>query len=103
MRPVTAWRRRRMGPLGPHKHSLLEAHDYRPTMNRFLAAARSNPTLLCDVALRDGAVIFDVGAYEGAWSGQVLAHAESQGVNALQLHLFEPEPKSIEKLREEFD
>ena len=102
MRPITAWRRRRMGPLGPHKHSLLEAHDYRPTMNRFLAAARTNPTLLFDVKLRDGAVVFDVGAYEGEWSEHILAHAEDKGVNALQLHLFEPEANSIETLREKF-
>jgi FkbM family methyltransferase len=102
MRPVTAWRRRRAGPLGPHKHAMLEAHDYRPTMNRFLAAARNNPALLFDVELRDGAIVFDVGAYEGGWSEQILTHAEGQGVHALELHLFEPEPNSIERLREKF-
>src|SRR3954462_14769215 len=98
MRPVTAWRRRRAGPLGPYKHAVLEAHDFRPAMNRFFAAARSNPALLFYVDLRDGAVVVDVGGYEGEWSAQVLAHAESRGVHALDLHLFEPEPNSVEKL-----
>jgi FkbM family methyltransferase len=99
LRPVTAWRRHRAGALGPYKRAVLEAHDYRPAVNQFFGAARQNPRLLYDIDLHDGAVMVDVGGYEGEWSGQILARAETQGARAVDLHVFEPEPNSLERLQ----
>jgi FkbM family methyltransferase len=81
---------------------VLEAHDYRPTMHRFLAAARQNPELLYDVDLHNGAIAIDVGGYEGEWTGQILSHAGDQEADAIAVHVFEPEPTSIEQLRHSY-
>jgi len=81
----------------------MEAHDYRPAMTRFLAAARENPKLLFDVELQEPAVAVDVGGYEGEWSGQILSHAAGRGLDAIELHVFEPEPNSLEHLHTQFD
>jgi FkbM family methyltransferase len=99
MRPVTAWRRRRMEhqPL-PFNRAVFEAQAYRPAMRRFFHAAHEDPELLIDVDLPEGAVVLDVGAYQGQWSGRVLARADARGPSSLRLHAFEPEPGIVEQL-----
>jgi FkbM family methyltransferase len=71
-------------------------------VNRFFGAARENPQLLYDIDLHDDAVMVDVGGYEGEWSEQIPARAETQGARAVELHVFEPEPNSLERLQRAF-
>lgn len=99
LRPVTAWRRRRAGRLGPINRAVWEAQDYRPAMRRFFHAARAEPDILVDADLRDGAVVLDVGAYEGEWSARVLGRADAQGLRDLRIHAFEPEPGAVQRFR----
>lgn len=84
--------------------AVFEAHDYRPAMRRFREASRANPDLLIDVDLRPGAVVLDVGAYEGSWSSRVLQRADAGGSGLpLQVHAFEPEPNALALLRSSRD
>ena len=76
LRPLTAWRRRRAGRLGPINTAVFEACDYRPSMVKFFVAAREDPDILVDVDLPTGGVVLDVGAYEGSWSKRILARAD---------------------------
>jgi FkbM family methyltransferase len=78
---------------------MLEANDFRPAMRRFLATARQHRDILFDVDLREGAVVVDVGAYQGEWSAQVVERARTHGPRDLTLHAFEPEPESVERYR----
>jgi FkbM family methyltransferase len=100
LRPLTALRRRRLGPLNPYSTALLEAHDYRPSMVRFIEATRANPDILVDVDLDDGSTVLDVGAYVGEWSERILRQADERGVQQLHIHAFEPEPGSVKELHE---
>jgi FkbM family methyltransferase len=99
LRPLTAWRRRRVARLGPYNEAVFRALDFRPTLLRFRAAAQRQPDLLVDVDLPAGAVVLDVGAYEGQWSTRVLAHAEAAGSSDLRIHAFEPDPGSVALFR----
>jgi FkbM family methyltransferase len=103
MRPITAWRRRRAGPMGPNKLAMLQAHDFRPAMQSFFAAVRQEPTMLYDVDLRDGAVAVDVGGYHGEWTKQILGRATELGVGDFRVHVFEPEPSCVDELHTAFD
>jgi FkbM family methyltransferase len=76
--------------------TMLEAHDYRPSMLRFVEEVRRRPDILVDAELAPGAVVLDVGAFEGTWSKALLAHADTRGVNDLLIHAFEPVPAAIE-------
>jgi FkbM family methyltransferase len=98
-RPLTAWRRHRAGRLGPINHAVWSAMDYRPAMRSFFHAARANPDLLVDVDLPPGAVVLDVGAFEGEWSARLLARAAAHGAEDLHIHAFEPEPAAVERAR----
>jgi FkbM family methyltransferase len=97
LRPLTAWRRWRAGRLGPINRAVWEAQDYRPAMRRFFHAMRADPDLLVGVDLDDGAVVLDVGAYEGDWSRQVLRRVDERGGAAVTIHAFEPEPGVVER------
>lgn len=99
MRPVTAWRRWRLGPTNDFNRAVFESHDYRPAMQRFFATARDRPDILHDVDLPAGGVALDVGAYRGQWTERVLARAEARGQRDVTVHLFEPEPSSVAHLR----
>src|SRR4051794_17992246 len=79
LRPLTAWRRWRNQDTKPFNLAVYEAHDYRPSMRRFFAASRAQPDILIDVDLPEGAVVLDVGAYEGEWCQRVLGRAEARG------------------------
>lgn len=98
LRPLTALRRRRAGELKPYVHAIYEAHDYRPAMRRFVVATRADPDILIDVALPDGAVVIDVGAYLGEWSERILRRADEVGTKGLRIHAFEPQPHAYERL-----
>ena len=100
LRPVTAWRRRHVEKQGPFNRAVFEANDYRPTIQRFAAVARQRPDILVDADLREGAVVLDVGAYEGMWARRVLERADVRGPRDLRVHAFEPDPSSIERLRD---
>jgi FkbM family methyltransferase len=99
LRPLTAWRRRRARRLGPINRAVFEAQDYRPAMVGFFHAARREPDLLVDLDLRPGAVVLDLGAYEGDWSARLLARADARGQPDVQVHAFEPEPGAVERCR----
>jgi FkbM family methyltransferase len=99
LRPLTALRRWRLGPLNPYSTALMSTYDYRPSMWRFIEATRANPDILIDVDLPVGAVVLDIGAYEGEWSSRVLARADARGQGDLRIHAFEPEPGAIEQYR----
>ena len=99
LRPLTALRKRRVARRGPYNEAVFEALDYRPALLDFRAAAQRRPDLLVDVELPAGAVVLDVGAYEGHWSTRVLAHAERHGQTDLHIHAFEPDPSSVELFR----
>ncbi|MEO6317971.1 MAG: FkbM family methyltransferase [Acidimicrobiales bacterium] len=103
LRPVTAWRRRQAHDESPFNRAVFEAHDYRPAMRRFFDAARNEADILIDVDLPEGAVVLDVGAYEGEWSQRVLGRADVGGPQDLRIHAFEPEPRAIRRLREAMD
>lgn len=97
LRPLTAWRRHRARRLGPINRAVFEAQDYRPAMVRFFHAARRDPALLVDVDLPAGAVVVDLGAYEGDWSARLLARAGPRP--DLRIHAFEPEPGAVARCR----
>lgn len=101
LRPLTAWRRRRATRLGPIDHAVWEAMGYSPGMRRFFHAARANPAILVDADLPDGAVVLDVGAYEGSWTAQVLGRADgaSRGPQELRVLAFEPEQGAVARMR----
>jgi len=103
LRPLRAWRRHRAERLGPINRAVFEAQDYRPAMVRFFHAARRRPDLLVDANLRNGAVVLDVGAYEGSWSTRLLAHADATGCPDLRIHAFEPEPGALERCHRNLD
>jgi len=98
LRPVTAWRRRRASRLGPINHAVWEAMGYSRAMRGFYFAFRADPDLLVDADLPDGAVVLDVGAYEGEWSARLLARVDARGVADVQIHAFEPERGAIQRL-----
>jgi FkbM family methyltransferase len=99
LRPLTARRRRRARDFGPHMHAMLEAHDYRPAMLRFVEATRRQPDILVDVDLPGTAVVLDVGAYEGTWSRAVLDRAAARGAEPPRIHAFEPVPAAVTMFR----
>jgi FkbM family methyltransferase len=99
LRPLTAWRRRRAARLGPINPAVFEAFDYRPAMFRFYKASHANREILFDVDLPEGAVVLDVGAYEGNWSKRVLERAAAKGPSDLRIHAFEPAPGAIDVYR----
>jgi FkbM family methyltransferase len=82
--------------------AMLEAHDFRPSMVRFIEATRAAPDILIDVDLADGSTVLDVGAYEGEWSQRILQRAAEREVRDLQVHAFEPEPGAIGELQRLF-
>lgn len=102
LRPLTALRRRRLGPFGSTAMALLEAHDYRPSMVRFIEATRAAPDILVDVDVPDGATVVDVGAYEGEWTTRILRRADAQGSREVRIHAFEPEPGAVTALQHLF-
>jgi FkbM family methyltransferase len=102
LRPLTAVRRRRARRLGEINHAVFEAADYRPAIRRFVLAARTQPGILTDVDLSPGAVVLDVGAYDGGWSRRLLRGAETRGQGDLRIYAFEPEPTAIQRFRDAF-
>ena len=84
----------------PFNVAVFEAHDYRPSMRRFFAATRRAPDLLIDADLPVGAVVLDVGAYEGEWARRILERADARGPVDLRLHAFEPEQRVAQRLGE---
>ncbi len=78
---------------------MLEAHDYRPAMRRFLADSGTQPDLLIDVNLPEGALVLDVGAFEGEWTARILGRADAHGPRDLRIHAFEPTPSGRKRLR----
>jgi FkbM family methyltransferase len=100
LRPVTAVRRSRTGDLDAFSRAVFEAHDYRPAIRRFFGAIQRQPDLLVDVELPDGAVVLDVGAYEGVYAQRVLDRADARAVADVAVHAFEPNPGALTRLRE---
>jgi FkbM family methyltransferase len=100
MLPVTAWRRHRAHRLGPINRHVWAAQDYSPAMRSFYFAGKQNPQILVDVDLPTGAMVLDVGAYEGSWSMRLLNRPSLQDRNDVRIHAFEPEPSAIERCRD---
>jgi FkbM family methyltransferase len=98
LRPLTAWRRHRAQRLGSINVPVWEAMDYRPSMRTFFHAMRADPDLLITADLPSGAVALDLGAFEGEWSRRLLARADTEGVEDLRIHAFEPEPGAVDHL-----
>jgi FkbM family methyltransferase len=68
-------------------------------MRRFFAASRTNPDILIDVDLPEGAVVLDVGAFEGEWTTRILDRATAKGPQRLRIEAFEPAPSGHKRLR----
>ena len=101
LRPVTAIRRRHRSPkVDPFTRAVYEAHDYRPSMRRFFLASAQQPDLLIDVDLPAAAVVLDVGAFTGEWSGRLLECADARGPADLRIHAFEPVGVSVRELEQ---
>jgi FkbM family methyltransferase len=98
MQPITAQRRRRARDENQFARAVYEAHDYRPAMRRFFEAARTDPDILIDVDLPEGAVVLDVGAFEGEWAGRILGRADERGPRDLHIHAFEPAQSARKRL-----
>ena len=99
LRPLTAWRHRRAGQLNPFTRIVYESCDYRPSIRRFFVASREEPDLLIDVELPEGAVVLDVGAFEGEWTTRILERAARLGPASLHIHAFEPVPVAARSFR----
>ena len=67
-RPLTVWRRFRWRHASDVMRAMYEGNDYRTSLRRFAKASIQNPDILVDIALHDGATLFDVGAYMGEWT-----------------------------------
>jgi FkbM family methyltransferase len=90
--PRTAWRRRRAGDLDEFTRSALELHYYRTPMLDFIAAMARDPDLLHAAQLGEGALVLDVGAYDGEWAERMLAR------HPCRVEAFEPDPTSFPRL-----
>jgi FkbM family methyltransferase len=97
---VTAWRRRRFRHENSFTRAVYEAHDYRPAMRRFFATSRQHPDILIDVDLPEGAVVLDVGAFEGEWTTRILDRSAREGPARLRIEAFEPAPSAHRRLNE---
>lgn len=99
--PLTALRRRRADRLGPIDHGVWAAMGYSPGMRRFFHAARADAAILVDADLSEGAVVLDVGAFEGRWATRLLARLDEAGAgpHEVRVHAFEPEPGAVEHIR----
>jgi FkbM family methyltransferase len=85
----------------PFNRAVFEANAYRPSMRKFFYANRE-ADILTDVDLPAGAVVLDVGAFEGHWARRVLDRAAARGSEDLHLHAFEPELGAVAHLRSSF-
>lgn len=101
LRPLTAWRRRRASRLGPIDHGVWAAMGYSPGMRRFFHAARADPAILVDANVPQGAVVLDVGAFEGSWASRVLARLDegAERPHDVLIHAFEPEAGAVDRMR----
>jgi FkbM family methyltransferase len=69
-------------------------------LRRFADASRRDPNLLVDIAPSDGAVVLDIGAYEGKWSLRLLQRVETEGCTNVCIHAFEPVPGATDLFRD---
>ncbi|MGI9601104.1 MAG: FkbM family methyltransferase [Acidimicrobiales bacterium] len=94
LRPRTAYRRRRETSKDMIGRIMLEGHYYRTPMYDFFGAVATNPDLMTDFDLAEGAVVVDVGAYTGEWAAPM---AERHDV---EIHAFEPAEDGLAELTE---
>lgn len=92
LRPRIAYRRRRDRDLDQLTRAMLEAHGYRPSLYRFMAAVADNPDLLTDLEVDEQSIVLDLGAFDGEWSEAV---ADRYGARVLA---FEPDPTARPRL-----
>jgi len=75
---------------------MYEGNDYRASVRRFAKASVQNPDILVDIALHDGATLFDVGAYMGGWTIRMLRRADDHAIPNIRIHAFEPVPRAVQ-------
>jgi FkbM family methyltransferase len=90
--PRTAYMRRRERRQPHLARTMLEQQYYRGAIYDFIAATARQPDLLVDLDIDEHAVVLDVGAFDGDWSGKVSARYGST------IHAFEPSPAAFAKL-----
>ena len=55
--------------------------------------------MLVDADLRPGAVVFDVGAFEGRWTERLLQNMDRAGSVDISVHAFEPALSALDNCR----
>lgn len=74
----------------------LELQYYRPTFYRFIGANMVDPDMLHTAPLGPDSVVLDLGAYEGDWAARITEKYQSRII------AFEPNPRSLERLKSRF-
>jgi FkbM family methyltransferase len=82
---------------------MYEGNDYRTSLRRFAKASIQNPDILVDIALHDGATLFDVGAYMGEWTIRMLRRADDHAIPNIRIHAFEPLPGAVRGFEQAVD
>lgn len=93
--PRRAIRRRTHPETDPDMRRMLDQNYYRRALLDWRVACIRNPDILIDLPIDQTSVVFDVGAFRGDWSAQVLARYGAT------VHGFEPAPGPFQRMRSE--
>ncbi len=94
--PYIWYMRRKERHLTGFIKSALELHYYRPAFYRFIAANIRNPEILHEAPIKQGAIVVDVGGYNGEWAEKIYARYQPT------IYSFELDPMTFPRLKKRF-